>query len=451
MVPLWGTTSQCYLPNSSTTESLILRSGIFAVGGLIVDMDNPGIGLWNHTLPAETPNVGVWSQDVLWLEAGVRMDKYNLTDCGGFFNLTTKYPTLNRDGQNIDLWEHAFKGAALSNAMAIEFFNNLTRNESHSCLTLVKDLWYLQNDNNGSMGIGPAIETLRQGYGGADTNITNVAVHCYLLLAPPQRSDGGDPRLPADNSTWTQRMFSYVDLLWGRVPDSLDGDPSLWRARSDVFYIPAGATDLRRHSPLWRGMQSKNLPAPAPTRAMDYTVLSNFALLSEFQMLISTDPKQGAAQIQNPIWTVLMANNALGTASNSRLLVRANVPSIAYDLRRGARFPSALALGALIRWRRVHPGHRLVETLVCAPPVEPYRRRQDCGPAVRSSALMPVYPDVSRHMLAAANPGTPLNSEHEKRWAKGAGRTPVCIQPVQWDVPYSSSSTEFVPLSTHEK
>jgi hypothetical protein len=129
------------------------------------------------------------------------MDKYNLTDRRGFFNLTTKYPTLNRDGQNIDLWQHAFKGAALSNAMAIEFFNNLTQNESHyGCAFLlnasvtnffvgkiqVKDLWYLQNNNNGSVGIGPAIETLCQRYGGADSaNITNIVVHCYFLLAPP--------------------------------------------------------------------------------------------------------------------------------------------------------------------------------------------------------------------------------------------------------------------------
>jgi hypothetical protein len=52
----------------SITESLILRTGIFAIRGLVVDMDNPGIGLWNRTLPTETPHGGVWPADVLWLE-----------------------------------------------------------------------------------------------------------------------------------------------------------------------------------------------------------------------------------------------------------------------------------------------------------------------------------------------------------------------------------------------
>jgi hypothetical protein len=181
---------------------------------------------------------------------------------------------------------------------------------------------------------------------------------------------------------------------------------------------------------------------------MDYTVLSNFALWSKFQMLISTDPKQGAVQIQNLMWTDLMANNALGTTSNSSLLVRANMPSIVYDLR--------YAFLLLLLWVPLFGGavFILVTSLLKLSYVRHLLNHTGAGRiAVGSSALMPVYPDVSRHMLAAANPRTPLNSEHEKRWAKGAGRTPVSIQPVQWDVPYSSSSTdsEFVPLPTHEK
>lgn len=54
------------IPTFATTESLILRNGIFAVGGLIVDLDNPGIGLWNHTVPSGTARGAAWSEDVLW-------------------------------------------------------------------------------------------------------------------------------------------------------------------------------------------------------------------------------------------------------------------------------------------------------------------------------------------------------------------------------------------------
>lgn len=55
------------VPQFATTESLILREGIFAVEGLIVDLDTPGLGLWNHTLPSGTSRGATWSEDVLWL------------------------------------------------------------------------------------------------------------------------------------------------------------------------------------------------------------------------------------------------------------------------------------------------------------------------------------------------------------------------------------------------
>src|ERR1700728_1010629 len=93
----------------SLTESLILRGGIFAIGGLIVDFTStPGIGLWNHTIP-DIELGGSWSEDVLWLEpvtscvnTNITIDyivtnpivdplTWNLTDRGGFADLTTQY------------------------------------------------------------------------------------------------------------------------------------------------------------------------------------------------------------------------------------------------------------------------------------------------------------------------------------------------------------------------
>ncbi|KAF7348184.1 hypothetical protein MSAN_01771300 [Mycena sanguinolenta] len=517
----------------STTESLILRTGIFAVGGLIVDMDNPGIGLWNHTLPVETPHGGMWQQDVLWLEpvsscvdtnltldytlsnavSTHENDKFNLTDRGGFFNLTHDFPTLNRSGQQGDLWQHAYAGAVLSNFVAMESLNNLTRNESFQAGKMqVMDLWFLQGATNTSAnstaatGLGPDLHTLCQGYSAADTaNITNIAVHCYLLVAPPQRSDGGDPRLPADNSTWTQQIFSCaggtrarmqhvefsfngtmdltalsfsrsdmetpvlwatekteltvgdVNLFWGRVSDSLDGDPSLWTTRSDVFYIPAGATDAGLLGPVTISPQTSTLPALAwnsiqqlatgassDTSVADYTALSNFALYNKFQTLISTNPQSGAEQMQNLMWTDLMANNVLGTTSNSSLLVQANVPSISYDLRFAVP-----ALLLLLLWVPLFGGAVcvLLTGLLKLSHVRHLLNYTGAGRVALGSALRPVYPESSR---LTADPGTP-RADDEKYWAKGAGRTPVGIQPSGWSAPYSDNSTEFVPLSTYKQ
>ncbi|KAF9439445.1 hypothetical protein P691DRAFT_837116, partial [Macrolepiota fuliginosa MF-IS2] len=134
-------------------NSFILRNDIFAVEGLIVDMSPtyPGVGFWNQTLP-KLPNGGTWSQDVLWLEPVTRcidtnltLDYYimgdginnpvdptdlNITDHGGFFNLTHKNPTPNRDGQHVDLMQHAYVGAVLSNRYAMLALNITRRSSS---------------------------------------------------------------------------------------------------------------------------------------------------------------------------------------------------------------------------------------------------------------------------------------------------------------------------------
>lgn len=331
-----------------------------------------------------------------------QVEKYNLTDRGGFYNLTHEYPTFNRDGQNLNLGEHAYKGAVLSNFYTMRAFNNMTRNASHPGRALpvnsstthffagklqpLSMLYMGQVDAGGNLSFsGANLQTACVGYGGQDiANISNVAVHCGLFLGPPQRTDGGDARLPADNSTWTQRMFacasatrarmqrvefasngtmdlaalriarsdiatpvlwgmeksdillSDVDLLWGRVPDAHERAASLWTTRSDVFYVPAGATDI------WgvtTGGMAGVLPAMAwttlenPLSQVDYSGVTNFALLRKFQSMLLRDPLGGAAQIKNLMWTDLMANNVMGSDSRTSLLVGENVPSVSYDLR----------------------------------------------------------------------------------------------------------------------
>ncbi|KAJ7686836.1 hypothetical protein B0H17DRAFT_1332646 [Mycena rosella] len=254
----------------------------------------PGCRLWNYTMPAGMMRGGVWSEDVLWLEP--------VSECRPTTSPTHDYPTLSCDGQHVDLREHAYKGAALSNFYTLLSFNNMTRNESYLGRALPinstqshfypLDMLYTSDVNTGSnTSINGA--TLQTGCNG-------------LFLGPPQRPDGGDARLPEDNSMWSQRMFgcasatharmqrvefsfngtidlwalgikrarcgyagvvgtkktdmelTTVDLLWGRVPNALESDPSLWTVRSDVFYVPAGAVDLWGLS---TGGQPSTLPA----------------------------------------------------------------------------------------------------------------------------------------------------------------------------------------------
>ncbi|KAF7326948.1 hypothetical protein MVEN_02588900 [Mycena venus] len=528
------------VPTFATTESLILRNGIFAVGGLIVDLDNPGIGLWNHTLPTGTERGATWSEDVLWLEpvsqcvdtnltvdytlqnspvTTNQVNNYNLVDHGGFYNLTTEYPTLNRDGQNLDLQQHAYKGAVLSNFYTMFNLGNITRKQSYSGRlfpinftqtnffggqTQTINMLYMGAVTTDNVTItGGDLATSCEGYGGLDSaNISNVAVHCSMFLGPPQRTDGGDPTLPADNSTWTQRMFSCasgtrarmqrvdfnfngtmdmsalaisrrnidtpvlwateatdlnltnVDLLWGRVPDSLEGDPNLQTIRSDVFYVPAGGADI------WgvtTGGQPTVLPALAwstignllgNTMIVDYSGISNYALLRKFQQLILSDPTNGAAQIQKLIWTDIMANNMVGTDSRTTLLIGENVSAIAYDLRYAIP-----ALLLFLLWLPTFGGavFVLVTGLLRLSYLKFLLTHTSSGRiALGDSALRPMHhgPGFDPGYMTPTTPmaGTARN-EDETRWAKGAGRTPVGVEQVGSNPPEYKG--DFMAVATH--
>ncbi|KAJ6524516.1 hypothetical protein B0H19DRAFT_1276476 [Mycena capillaripes] len=526
------------IPQFATTESLILRNGIFAVGGLIVDLDNPGIGLWNHTLPSGTSRGASWYEDVLWLEpvsecvdTSLTIDytllddsvttnqvgKYNLVDHGGFYNLTKEYPTLNRDGQNIDLQQHAYKGAVLSNFYTMFNLGNLTRNESYAGRAFpinstqtnffggksqtINMLYFGAVTVDNDTIAGGDLLTACEGYGGQDNaNISNVAVHCSLFLGPPQRTDGGDPRLPADNSTWSQRMFGCasgtrarmqridfsfngtmdlsaltmsrrnidtpvlwateatdlnitdVDLLWGRVPDSMEGDPSLQTIRSDVFYVPGGGTDV------W-GVTTGGLPTVLPALAwstignllgnaqvVDYSGVSNYALLRKFQQLILADPVNGAAQIQKLMWTDMMANNMLGTDSRTTLLIGENVPAVSYDLHYA--IPALL----LLLWIPTFAGgcFVLLSGLLKLSYLRYLLTHTASGrialgdSALRSMHQGPGYITPATPMAGAAR------TEDETRWAKGAGRTPVFVDDTG-ENPFQYGKGDFAAVATHER
>ncbi|KAF9441200.1 hypothetical protein P691DRAFT_684747 [Macrolepiota fuliginosa MF-IS2] len=236
-------------PEISVLQTFILRSDIFIVEGLVVDMSSthPGIGFWNQTLP-KLPNGGMWSQDLLWLEPVTRcintnltLDYYtqgnnnndgldyvdlNITDYGGFANLTHKNPAPNRNGQHVDLMQYAYMGAVLSNEHAMLALNT-TRQSSFigASYSLVPTGDYGSNIDHGSStadGMTHSLpisyfdyfsqarnEVLCREYGRNDeADGKDVNVECGILLGPPQRTDSGDPQDYGPGSRWSQKIHS---------------------------------------------------------------------------------------------------------------------------------------------------------------------------------------------------------------------------------------------------
>ncbi|KAF9443005.1 hypothetical protein P691DRAFT_764685 [Macrolepiota fuliginosa MF-IS2] len=304
-------------------QTFILCKDSFAVDGLIVDMSSghPGVGFWNQTLPNVT-NGATWTQDILWLEPvtecvntnltfdyildsyipNASVEHYNLTDHGGFSNLTRVQPILNRDGQHIDLIQHAYKGAVWSNLYALLYLNGTRESSFVGATYPLNSSSSLFSDSLGKVSFlslsylntsGSDIEVTCEGYGGQDTaNVTNVHVNCGIFLRPPLRTDGGDPRLSDLGSKWSQNTYSCssathasiqrvtfstnsssdlqslqitrtlsgpdvlwatektdmkiadVDLFWGWVDDQYENNTSLWTVRAPSFYLPAGGTSM---------------------------------------------------------------------------------------------------------------------------------------------------------------------------------------------------------------
>jgi hypothetical protein len=508
-------------------ESLILRNDLFSIEGLIVDMTRkPGIGLWNHTLPP-LKRGGVWSEDVLWLEpvsacvntnltidyrqlhndAGSDVQAYNLTDRGGFVNLTHDYPLSSQNGQNINLYEHAYKGAVLSNFYTMRSFNNMTQNESyigkalssHSVWPAVGKMQSMTlatflNPNvtremdptlyNATDGVAVSC----MGYGAKDiANATNVSVHCSLMLGPPYRVDGGDPRLPGDNTTWTQTLhvcaattrarmqrveFSFngnltldnlrisrqdtntsvlwaiektnltignVDIFWGRVADSYEDSPSLSTTRSEIFYLPAIIVDGHPSTlpaSLW-GRTFNDLSDYIPDGPVDYSGSTNYALLAKWQSLIEADPENNPSQILNMIWTDIAANNLVGTDTATTLMVAPYVPSITYDSRYG--IPALLLMFIWLplfliatfillrgRLRLSHLRHLLNQTSMGRVVVG--------DSAIRASTFDLDEDPVGNRLLQSGTRHetgfTATSHLGTKDWTKAVGQTPVAFYPV---------------------
>ncbi|KAF5357143.1 hypothetical protein D9756_006457 [Leucocoprinus leucothites] len=429
--------SPSYQPNSSfclwgTAQSIFLREGAFVVDGLIVDTstEHPGIGFWNQTLP-DVIHGGTWSEDVLWLEpmtacvnTNITLDyvlsasasggphvssSFNFTDRGGFYGLIDNDPPLAKGGQDLDLYEHAYRGAVWSNAYAM-FALNATRESSFDG----KIYTVRKNDTSlpilfSDYKIGKASDiplvyfnetaqmeaVLRcQTVSSQDiANITNVHIACGAFLGPPLRTDGGDAKVLDEGSRWRQQIhvcasttrasiqtvtfssndtsnldhllvtrqpteqsvlwavektnmtISQVEVLWGRVDNRFEGDPSLSTLRRGSLFLPAayslddtiggawypvGTNPAAAHANAWTGVYTFD---PSRDRDLfDYTGTSNSAIQAKLRWFMVDNPDLGSSHIRNAIWTDIMTNNVIGTRTTPTVLVTPNELSVAYKL-----------------------------------------------------------------------------------------------------------------------
>ncbi|KAG8818513.1 hypothetical protein FRC17_010805 [Serendipita sp. 399] len=482
-------------------ESQILRDDIFAIEGLIVDLTStPGIGFWNHTLPTLRRG-GVWSQEILWLEpvtacvntnltidyqlyspdSGPISVQYNLTDRGGFANLPFDKPELNSTGQNVDVYAHADYGAFITNNLTM-YSLGATRNTSYVGKTFPIEAFrfvpifagrlqflhpgMIVNISTEELYEAAGLLTNRcQGYGAFSTaGINTVGVHCILILGPPTRLDGEDPRLPDKTTIWTQNLtlcastvrmrmqnvtFSFngtmelsslhisrkntgapvlwgvqktmlpivdIDLLWGRVADAYEEDQSIWTHRYEYLYLPA------RYSNIWAytGIGNPSSMALAIWQALriqflgghDYSGAKKYSLLAKWQSLIGSDPINGPSNMLNRVWTDLAANNLMGSHTTRNISAASYGPSTSYDPNYGVAFillvsiwlPTLLIASFLLlsgRLKLSHIRHLLNETSIGRA-------------AVGDSVLVPSEDDREREPVATDDTEAHPSSSQEQ-------------------------------------
>ncbi|KAF5357144.1 hypothetical protein D9756_006456 [Leucocoprinus leucothites] len=337
----------------------------------------------------------------------IDIHSYELTDRGGFYGLRHQQPPSVYQGQDIDLSQHAYTGSAWNNNLLMQALNT-TRGSSFEGNTFtvlenstlpflplpvavgqVRPLLLYSNSTTGLVAnnMCTGLDTFTR------ANITNVHVTCGGILGPPLRTDGGDERSFNEGSQWRQQIhvcasttrasiqtvtfstndtsdlrniqltlqpnkqsvlwavektdlnISDVNLLWGRVADRLEGNPSLWTLRSETLYLPAGisalpASVLPHGQPeaafgaAWAGVYSPTFDTSGPGLTIfDYPGSSDYAIKTKLQSFAKNDPILGPSRARNAIWVDIMANNLVGIQTAPNLLASPFTPSIAYNLK----------------------------------------------------------------------------------------------------------------------
>lgn len=272
-------------------ESQVARNDIFAVEGLVVDMENPGIGFWNHSFPS-TKYGGRWSQNILWLEpvsacvdTNIAIDfslidddslanAWDIVDRGGIVGLTSLPPALGEANQQIvDLLARAEYGSYLAKLTAMQSYN-ISPNQSaiENVLTHYRNgvkhgyspsalgkvgalsLTALSNpDQTNTTAIdvlslydNEILEHICQNYD-LDTvsSISTISIHCSLFFGATKRLDGGDPLSLNAGAIGRQPIYSCATATRASIQTvqfSFSGDPKL-----ENLHISRQPSDISVH------------------------------------------------------------------------------------------------------------------------------------------------------------------------------------------------------------
>jgi hypothetical protein len=418
-------------PRIGISNSVVLTNKLYAVKGLIIDTtDSPGIGIGDIKVP-KIPYGATWSQEMLWVEPvttcldlnftlNYQLDataqilstfssaklNISLTDKGGLRNVNLTYPVIGRNGQEVTMNDRANKLAIFTLVYLMSQWNITKANTSPGKVWPITQTgqiqahqigFYSPNDvasllpfnstiKNGTDNFGPLCAGF---FGGDQSNITNTAVQCGILVGAPSRTDGGDNNINEAYSSWEQPLYSCastvrakiqtltvsfnsstanasltlpdltltrqdtnrsllwgveatglliggVDPYWGPVAEQYQNDSSLYTIQAENFYLPAGKSlvfggDTACHAsslPIYALGQS--MTTKSNTFNFDYSGVSNAAMLQLWQNLSSSATTAG--RISNLIWTDIAANNMFSNISVQSTLVMKNVPSVGYNL-----------------------------------------------------------------------------------------------------------------------
>ncbi|KAG8816534.1 hypothetical protein FRC17_000294 [Serendipita sp. 399] len=367
--------------HKSILESQILRDDIFAIEGLIVDLtDAPGIGLWNHSLPT-LHRGGTWSQEILWLEpvttcvnTNLTVDYqlydidtrgiikyYNITDRGGFVNLSPDEPELIKNGQDVDLNAHARHGAFITNNLTM-YSMNLAQETSYMGNTVLAEGLLLHGVMPGRMrflSLAGIVNASTLEYYEASLSLQNdveatvfpaapKSTKSESTVRPPIRLDGDDPRLPDMATVWTQNVtlcasavrmkmqnvtfafdgkqdlrnlqisrkdtgvpvlwgvqktllpVSDIDLFWGRVADTYEENQSISTSRSEQLYVPAGRSIDGMVSTIDLGNPSSLALGIWKSLMVDYPATDVYSGLSSYAVLTKWQSIIGKDPINGP-------------------------------------------------------------------------------------------------------------------------------------------------------
>ncbi|KAL3480907.1 hypothetical protein BJX99DRAFT_272595 [Aspergillus californicus] len=264
-------------PDYRTMSVLLLEEDIRPVEGLIVDLQDGGIGFRNHTAPESSPKYGAtWTEDILFIEPETQcvplnlsihavtppfnynkrtLDTLTLVDEGGFSNLARAGPEVTRTGVingqgHLDLRDRAFKAGWVNNYYTMRYLNitdadpgNITRLDS-----VTGQRFNLSDGASGNFTIGfSSIQTniffgsylnlttsenrtfnphgvTSMHFNAASTtcggttyasgaNINSSLIACGLVIGAATRTDGGSDLILDPDSPWKFPLYSCATAM----------------------------------------------------------------------------------------------------------------------------------------------------------------------------------------------------------------------------------------------